>query len=226
MGDVGAVAALREAAEIYCPPAPPVAASAIMRICFIGDSFINGTGDPDCLGWVGRVCAQARRRGVDLTVYNLGIRRDTSRDIAARWRAEALARQPAEVPGLLVFSFGVNDSCEDTPGTQRVAPACSLDTARTLLAEAAALRPTLMVGPPPIDDDAVNARTRVLSDRLGDVCAELGVPYLPIFAALEDIPVWRHEAAAGDGAHPGAGGYQALADLVAAWPQWRRALGL
>jgi hypothetical protein len=22
-----------------------------IRICFVGDSFVNGTGDPQCLGW-------------------------------------------------------------------------------------------------------------------------------------------------------------------------------
>ncbi|MDY6901411.1 MAG: lipase, partial [Cyanobacteriota bacterium] len=26
-----------------------------MRICFVGESFINGTGDPECLGWAGRI---------------------------------------------------------------------------------------------------------------------------------------------------------------------------
>ncbi|WP_205762521.1 hypothetical protein [Magnetospirillum aberrantis] len=33
-----------------------------MRICFLGDSFFNGTNAPTCLGWTGRVCALARRR--------------------------------------------------------------------------------------------------------------------------------------------------------------------
>jgi acyl-CoA thioesterase-1 len=28
-----------------------------MRICFFGDSFVNGTGDDDGLGWVGRIVA-------------------------------------------------------------------------------------------------------------------------------------------------------------------------
>ena len=60
-----------------------------MRICFIGDSFVNGTGDDDCLGWTGRICSAARRRGRDITLYNLGIRRDTTADIAARWEREA-----------------------------------------------------------------------------------------------------------------------------------------
>jgi hypothetical protein len=53
-----------------------------MRICFVGDSLVNGTGDPVGLGWVGRACAAARRRGHEVTCYNLGIRRDTSADIA------------------------------------------------------------------------------------------------------------------------------------------------
>ena len=35
------------------------------RICFFGDSFVNGTGDDDALGWVGRLCAAERRAGLD-----------------------------------------------------------------------------------------------------------------------------------------------------------------
>lgn len=191
-----------------------------MRICFIGDSFINGTGDPDCLGWVGRLCARTLRRGIDLTVYNLGIRRDTSDDVAARWRAEALARQPSELPGLLLFSFGVNDCTEDSPGRPRIALADSLANARAVLAEAITLRPTLMVGPPPIDDNAVNTRIGALSAALAHLCGEMDVPFLDIFTPLERHAVWRRETALGDGAHPGAAGYDALAELVAAWPEW------
>ena len=35
-------------------------------------------------------------------------------------------------------------------------------------------------------------------------------------------PAWTTEAAANDGSHPGAGGYQALAQLVlgGGWPVW------
>src|SRR5690242_7873956 len=117
-----------------------------MRLCFIGDSFVNGTGDPDCLGWVGRICAAARRRGHDLTVYNLGVRRDTSADIAARWQEEALRRLPAGMDGRLVFSFGAND-CMVEAGAPRVAPAQSLANARATLDAARRWRPTRMLGP-------------------------------------------------------------------------------
>lgn len=55
-----------------------------MRLCFIGDSFVNGTGDDACLGWAGWICAAARQQGHDVTAYNLGVRRDTStNDISA-----------------------------------------------------------------------------------------------------------------------------------------------
>ena len=44
-----------------------------IRICFVGDSFVNGIGDETALGWVGRVCALAHTHGFPLTSYNLGI---------------------------------------------------------------------------------------------------------------------------------------------------------
>jgi lysophospholipase L1-like esterase len=196
-----------------------------MRICFIGDSFVNGTNDPLCLGWTGRVCAAARARGGDLTLYNLGIRRDTSRDIAARWHAECAARLPDDQPGLLVFSFGVNDCTEDSPGRLRVEPPDTLATAREMLARAQAWRPTLMVGPPPIPDEPIRHRTAALSQALATLCSELGVPFLNVHTPLSTHAVWLDETARFDGAHPAAGGYDALAALVEAWPAWRAAVG-
>ena len=52
-----------------------------IRICFVGDSLVNGTGDEMALGWAGRLCAMAHTRGSSVTYYNLGIRRNTSKDI-------------------------------------------------------------------------------------------------------------------------------------------------
>ncbi|MGH6975830.1 MAG: GDSL-type esterase/lipase family protein, partial [Stellaceae bacterium] len=79
-----------------------------LRIGFFGDSFVNGFGDPDSLGWVGRVGAAAIARGHDVTIYNAGIRGNTSTDVRDRWRDEAVHRLPAAHPRALVFSFGVN----------------------------------------------------------------------------------------------------------------------
>ena len=58
----------------------------ILRICFVGDSITQGTADKEYLGWPGRLCAGERARGHDLTCYNLGVRADTTADIARRWR--------------------------------------------------------------------------------------------------------------------------------------------
>lgn len=196
-----------------------------MRICFIGDSFVNGTGDPLCQGWSGRVVSLARRNGHDVTHYNLGIRRDTSLDIAARWHGEAARRLPDGVDGRLVFSFGVND-CAIEGGVRRVPPDDTLKAARNMLREASAWKPTLMVGPPPIAGTAVNFDTRIMSESLACLCAGLGVPFLDAFTPLSANPVWMTEVAATDGAHPGAAGYGLLAGLVAAWAPWREWVSL
>jgi acyl-CoA thioesterase I len=86
------------------------------RVCFVGDSFVQGTGDTAGGGWVRRVTAAAAGAGCDITAYNLGVRRDTSADIAARWQAECDARLRAECSPYLVFSFGANDMIADGSG--------------------------------------------------------------------------------------------------------------
>jgi acyl-CoA thioesterase I len=193
-----------------------------MRLCVIGDSFVNGTGDPLGLGWVGRVCAAARRRGHDVTCYNLGIRGDTSADIARRWREEAGLRLPADIDGRLVFSFGAND-CRSEAGAPRIERAAALANARVILGTAKAHRPTLMLGPPPIPGDAAaDAAVAALSPALARLCGELDVPYLELHRPLSALGLWRVELAAGDGAHPGTAGYALIADLVEGWPAWRQ----
>ncbi|WP_207481281.1 GDSL-type esterase/lipase family protein [Arenibaculum pallidiluteum] len=192
-----------------------------MRICFIGDSFVNGTGDDACLGWVGRIGAAMRAAGCDVTLYNLGVRRDTSADIALRWRREAEARLPADQDGRLVFSFGANDCAAGDDGAARLPLSVSLANAGAILAAARAWRPTLMLGPLPVGDAGTDPRIGILSRELGPLCARLDVPYLAVFDAMRACAPWRDEAAAGDGSHPGAKGYAALAELVGSWAALR-----
>lgn len=179
-----------------------------VRVCFVGDSFVAGYGDPEHRGWVGRVAA-----GAAVTAYNLGIRRDSSADVLARWAAECGRRLPAEVDGRIVMSFGVNDVVQD------VAPATSVANLAALLDEIAqAGHRVLVVGPPPVADDARNALIMALSSAFAVVCDAAGVPFVAVVDTLVADPVWRAEVAAGDGAHPGAAGYARLATLVA--PSW------
>jgi len=194
-----------------------------MRICFFGDSFVNGTGDDDGLGWVGRVVAEARQRGRDVTGYNLGIRRNTSADVEARWRGEAGLRLPPDCDGRLVFSFGANDcvsnGSDDRP---RVAPEESLKHAEAVLGAAHRWLPTLMIGPGIVaDDHEANARIGSLSADYAKLCEQIGVPYLEICQLLLASPTWTQEALAGDGAHPNRGGYAIAAAAISNWRSWR-----
>ncbi|MGH7013216.1 MAG: GDSL-type esterase/lipase family protein [Stellaceae bacterium] len=187
-------------------------------MAFFGDSFVNGQGDPDALGWVGRVGAAAIARGHDVTIYNSGIRGDTSADLRVRWHDKTMRRLPAGQARGLVFSFGVND-CLDTADRRALEPVAPLANAQQILVGAKTLAPTLMIGPPPIAEAAANARGKVLSADFDALCRTLAIPFLDIFAPLQSAPTWMDAPA--DGAHPGGGGYRALAELVERWPPWR-----
>ncbi|GGI20600.1 DUF459 domain-containing protein [Oxalicibacterium faecigallinarum] len=189
------------------------------RICFVGDSFVQGTGDPLCLGWAGRLAQRAVEHGVNLTHYNLGIRRDTSRDILARWRQECAARLPSDCAQRVVFSFGVNDTSYDH-NALRVAPGESLANLQTILSTATTRYHVLMVGPPPMPDPAHTERIARLDRQFADLADVLSVPYLSIWEALRNDAYWLQEAQHSDGAHPGRHGYDTLADMVQRWEGW------
>ncbi|MCO4757315.1 MAG: hypothetical protein KC477_04800 [Oceanospirillaceae bacterium] len=192
-----------------------------LRICFIGDSFVNGTGDETKLGWTGRVSAQLERDRDDLEVthYNLGIRRNTSEDILNRWSEESTQRLEGDFGKLLVFSFGVNDTVIEN-GDQRVSKHQCLKNAHAILTSAASECRVLMIGPPPIADSEQNIRIKDLDASLALLCQSISVPYLSVVSELVDDPIWMQEVASNDGAHPKSAGYTKLATLVSAWDQW------
>ncbi len=190
-----------------------------LRVCFVGDSYTNGTSDPTCLGWAGRLAVAARQKGYNLTYYNLGVRRETSVDIVKRWRQEVQPRFPSNCTPFVVFSFGVNDTTLEEEQT-RVPEAQSVANARTLLHTAKQCYSVLMIGPPPNADAEQNIRTRRLSHLFAKIAQNEDAPFLSVFDQLATDEVWMSEVRAGDGAHPGTAGYARLAALVAAWPNW------
>jgi acyl-CoA thioesterase I len=123
----------------------------------------------------------------------------------------------------MILAFGVNDTTDDG-GTPRVPAERSVANLRAIAGEAAATRlPVLVVGPPPVADRAQNRRIAALDAQLDAAATELAVPYVSVFAALAADPRWTDEVERGDGDHPGAGGYAALAELVEpAWRRWTR----
>ncbi len=212
-----------------------------IRICFVGDSITVGTGDDRYQGWPALVATAEAARGHDVTLYNLGVRGDTSVQIATRWQAESRARLPDDVNGALVFSFGVNDAAiEPTadPNRQRVPLDQSIATAREILSTAQSWLPTLMVGPTPVRVDGVqierspevtydfsNERTQAIDAAYADLTAELGVPYLALFTDLAGDPAWATALHSGDGVHPTQTGYAMVAERIVRWPSWRRWFG-
>lgn len=193
-----------------------------IRICFIGESFVNGTGDPEFLGWTGRVCRHAESKGYAITHYNLGVRAETSRYLKQRWRSEVLYRLRPEYDGRVVFSFGVNDSGW-AGKNQGIELSESIANARSILTEAKQLYPILMIGPPPCGDVAQEQRNQIianLSQEFALVAHELDVPYLDVFSSLLNSPIWLTEAKANDGAHPKADGYAEFAAIVQNWEGW------
>ncbi|WP_338088191.1 GDSL-type esterase/lipase family protein [Nocardia transvalensis] len=184
----------------------------------MGDSLVAGLGDRQCLGWAGRLAARAVGAGQPLTYYNLGVRRQDSTEIAGRWEEECARRLPPEVDGRVVFSFGVNDTLLED-GRTRVAPEQSVANLTAVLRRARELGwATLMVAPPPVEDDEHNSRTEKLDAEFAEVCEAEDVSYVRVHQTLRHSGTWMREVTAGDGYHPSAVGYDEFAALIV--PHW------
>lgn len=168
---------------------------------------------------MGRVTQDAVARGINLTHYNLGIRRDTSSDIAERWQQECAARLPADCEALVVVWFGVNDT-SIFEGVQRVSEEESLSNFQRILRTASASYKVLVIGPPPMPDSAKSRRVAQLDKQFTELAATLNVPHLSVFEVLRKDEHWLKEAIANDFAHPGQHGYERLAGLVQEWSDW------
>ena len=190
-----------------------------LRVCFVGDSYVAGVGDETGLGWVGRVVAAAGRAdelGVELTAYNLGIRRDTSVAAARRAAAECGPRLRPAQDARVVVAVGVNDTVLED-GRPRTTPAETRAALRRLHDEVRSAVPgaaLLVVGPPAVDDDAHVARLHERERALSDEAAALGVPFVGCLTATERDEVWRAAVRAGDGFHPRSAGYERLAAIL------------
>ncbi|WP_062385379.1 GDSL-type esterase/lipase family protein [Demequina iriomotensis] len=182
------------------------------RVCFVGDSYVAGVGDPTALGWVGRVAAAAVSAGLPTTSYNLGVRGQTGPEIAARILTEVPPRLDAAGDPRLVVSFGANDTVE-VDGRRRTTLADSVAALERIRGSISV--PLLVVGPPAVGDLLQNQRLAQLDAALHGAAIRRGVPYVGLFARTSDSQLWRHEVVGSDGYHPGADGYDLLARIVA-----------
>jgi lysophospholipase L1-like esterase len=200
-----------------------VTVNADRRVFFIGDSFVVGVGDPERRGWVGRLAERSDRAGLPITVYNLGVRHDTSEDVLRRWADEVAVRRGAGSEERLVVSFGVNDTTSEVGRPRVPADRTVANLDAVIRGAGTAGLPLFVVGPPPVAEPAQNRRIAALDERFRTCCTRVGVPYVAVHAALAGQARWMDEVERSDGAHPGAAGYALLAELVA--PVWLRWIG-
>ena len=196
-------------------------------LLFTGDSFVAGAGDPDALGWPGRVVAAAWDAGLPMTAYNLGVRGESLPEVARRFRAEAEPRLIPDADNRLIVAGGANDVTIEPDGSQLVATEESLGALRSLLDDAASLgMRTMVIGPGPAGIADHDQRSRELGERFRKLAERRGGLYLAVLDDLLASDAWRSEARANDGLHPGAGGYAAYAELVlaAGFLDWLREL--
>lgn len=188
-------------------------------LCFVGDGFVAGYGDPKALGWVSRVVARSPVQDADLTSYNLGVRGETSADVMSRWRTECAPRWEGRSERRLVVAAGARDiSAGITTARSRLNLANILDEATTTGISA------FVVGPTPTLDAEENDKLAVLADAQADVCSRRSIPYVDCFHPLRHHEQWQSDLAAGDGVHPEQAGYGLIAWLVlhAGWHDWLR----
>ncbi|HEY4030773.1 MAG TPA: GDSL-type esterase/lipase family protein [Caulobacteraceae bacterium] len=189
-----------------------------LRVCFLGDSFTLGTGDDDGLGWVGRVHATERGRGIDLTSYNLGVRGQTGAEIAARAHLEVSERLACKGDRqAVVVAFGTNDIRLDRPVEETAA---ALE--RIIRWTAGVGYPVFVVGAPHAAEPELDALRALYNVNMEETARRLDAPYLDIRERVADWTAWHRGAMEGDGVHPGSEGYAAVAAAFGAWLPWRR----
>ena len=204
-----------------------------LRICFVGDSYINGSGDERCLGWIGRLCERRFTRRIRLTFYDLGIRGATTDEIRGRWKRECLSRFPDGADNRVVLQFGINDVAKIVGSGRRVEEDDSVKNAEAIAGEVAGLYPTLWVGLPPANvacspmrpsegmeiefsqDTAVALNRRFIAS-----ATKLGVPYLDIQTPLLANQPYMDSLTRGDQMHCDGSGYAIMAEIVDGWSAW------
>jgi lysophospholipase L1-like esterase len=185
-----------------------------VRVCFFGDSFTAGVGDPKALGWVGRVAARTPpSTGVDLTAYPLGVRGESTEEIVVRMPLESASRFSRGDEHRVVIAPGIADAARDVnPARSAAALGFGLEAAGV---------PALVIGPPPVGDDAMRERLDALDAAFANLCTSRNVTYIATLGPLAGREPW-HEARADDGMHPDQTGYGLLAYVIlnGGWYDW------
>ena len=182
--------------------------------CFFGDSVMLGVSDAPAGGWVARLAGKAAQNGLCIppdTFYNLGVRKNSSRSILARWEEEYRARAMEGCPSYFVFCFGTVDMAAPHAGPN-VPLGESSANLRDILLKACEMGKPVVVSAPPVKDAEHCQRIEALCTAYSSICKSVDVPFVDIFHPLMEA---GYLDTLEDGVHPGPRGNEMIADLLA-----------
>lgn len=207
---------------------------AIRRLCFMGASNVEGTGDEDRRGWAGRLTMLPPAAGKPVGFFNLGIGGETTDMIRARWEPECRARIADDMDGALVTSFGLNDAAEVEGQGLRLPLEQTIENVTVAATAMKKWKPTLWVGPTPVVEAMMpmkprpgvvlrheNARLAELDATYARIADDLDVPYMGLFTALLESDAYMKSLEQRDGLHPSGAGYAIMAETIADWGPWQ-----
>lgn len=181
---------------------------------FFGDSVTLGVNDAPAGGWVARLAGKAAEKGLNVppdTFYNMGVRKNSSRDILARWESECKARSMEGCPATLVFCFGTVDMAAPH-AVPNVPVGESAANAREILMKAREYGSVVLVSAPPVKDEEHRQRIEALCTAYASIAKAADVPFVDIFHPLMELGYVDDLA---DGVHPGSRGNAMIAELLA-----------
>lgn len=197
-----------------------------LTLAALGDSLTQGIGDEEQLGWVGRV-AQKAALSREVTLYNLGVRGNTSLDLSRRVQTELEARLEPESDAVLLLGIGTNDTAFYR-GKERVPQARSVQLVERILQQMERFGRVYWISPFPVAEKELDFEPRAgevfsfrrerllaLNEAYREIAASRGISYLDLFAIFEEKQISLGESA--DGIHPRGTGYQTIAGLVSDW---------
>lgn len=184
---------------------------------FFGDSITLGVNDNEQPGgYVSRLALLAAQDKAfampPATFYNLGARRQTLRQIEARFEQEYTARLMPGIRSRLAFCTGTVDIMGGTDPVQ-----LSREVLR-LVTRARDIAPTLFICPFPVADDTACRALATFAALARQACHSLNVPCISLFDSLIEQDF---RSLLTDAVHPGPQGNALLARLLWAQPQMK-----
>lgn len=181
---------------------------------FFGDSITLGVNVTPDDTWTSLVGVQLNAFGLPVpptTFYNLGVRKNSSKSVLARFETEFMTRKLPETEAYFVFLCGTVDMA--MPKSQTVhSIEESLGYTRSLIEKAKSYGQVLFMSGTPVKNEEHSERVAALALEQEKLCAELGVEFINLHEIL--IQNQSYVQSLTDGIHPLEMGNAAIADLV------------